>query len=111
MQAAADAKFRARRSRRPTRECYLPALAHAKALGLKSALAITAVYDTVWMHGDGDDPDGAPALIAKASAQVSAASDEAGWLKAFLAVRRADLLESGGLHDAGGVVDGGGACR
>ncbi|MGZ3406768.1 MAG: chitosanase [Polyangia bacterium] len=92
MQAAADQKFKDVQTAQTDVECYDPALAHAKALGLKTALAITEVYDTVWMHGDGDDPDGAPALIAKASAQVSAASDEAGWLKAFLAVRRADLL-------------------
>ncbi|HEX8950879.1 MAG TPA: chitosanase [Polyangia bacterium] len=91
-QAAADAKFQQVQVAQTDVECYQPALAHAKALGLKTALAIAEVYDTVWMHGDGSDPDGAPALIAKASAQVSAASDEAGWLKAFLAVRRADLL-------------------
>ncbi len=91
-QAAADAKFQQVQIAQTDAECYDPALVHAKALGLKTALAIAEVYDTVWMHGDGSDPDGAPALIAKASAQVSAASDEAGWLKAFLAVRRADLL-------------------
>ena len=81
-----------RRSRRPTPSATCPRSRTPRRWACKSALAITAVYDTVWMHGDGDDPDGAPALIAKASAQVSAASDEAGWLKAFLAVRRADLL-------------------
>jgi chitosanase len=91
-QAAADPKFQDVQTAQTDVECYQPALAHAKALGLKTALAIAEVYDTVWMNGDGDDPDGAPALIAKASAQVSAAADEAGWLKAFLAVRRADLL-------------------
>lgn len=91
-QAAADQKFQDVQTAQTDVECYQPALVHAKALGLKTALAITAVYDTVWMHGDGDDPDGAPALIAKASAQASAATDEAAWLKAFLAIRRADLL-------------------
>jgi chitosanase len=91
-QAAADPKFQDVQTAQTDVECYQPALVHAQALGLKTALAIAEVYDTVWMNGDGDDPDGAPALIAKASAQVSAATDEAGWLKAFLAVRRADLL-------------------
>ena len=91
-QAAADARFQQVQIAQTDTECYDPALVHAQALGLETALAIAEVYDTVWMHGDGDDPDGAPALIAKASAQVSAATDEAGWLKAFLAVRRADLL-------------------
>lgn len=89
---AADAKFQDVQTAQTDVECYDPALAHARTLGLTSALAIAALYDTVWMHGDGDDPDGAPALIKKASLQVSAASDEAGWLAAFLAVRRADLL-------------------
>jgi len=67
---------------------YDPALAHAQALGLQSNLGITILYDTVWMHGDGGDPDGAPALIKKAGPM----NDEGKWLASFLAVRRADLL-------------------
>jgi len=91
MQSAGDADFQKLQVQQTDVECYDPALAHAAALGLKTALAITILYDTVWMHGDGDDPDGAPALIAKASLQASP-SDETAWLTAFLAVRRADLL-------------------
>jgi chitosanase len=91
MQSAADTDFQKLQVHQTDVECYDPALAHATALGLKTALGLTILYDTVWMHGDGSDPDGAPALIAKASMQASP-SDETAWLTAFLAVRRADLL-------------------
>jgi chitosanase len=89
--AAADAKFRATQDERTDVDSYDPALAHAKALGLETALGITILYDTVWMHGDGDDGDGVPALITRANAKASP-TDEPAWLAAFLAVTREDLL-------------------
>jgi chitosanase len=86
--AAGDANFRKIQEKVQDANSYDPAIVHAQALGLKTNLGITILYDTVWMHGDGDDADGAPALIAKAGPM----NDEARWLAAFLAVRRADLL-------------------
>jgi chitosanase len=87
-QAAKDADFCRIQEQVQDQNSYDPALAHAQALGLQTNLGITVLYDTVWMHGDGDDPDGTPALIMKAGPM----NDEATWLESFLAARRADLL-------------------
>lgn len=73
-------------------DSYQPAIAHAQALALDSALGLMILYDAVWMHGDGDDEDGVPALIART--QETADPDrEASFLAQLLAVRRADMLE------------------
>jgi chitosanase len=87
-QSATDPIFRSVQEKVQDANSYDPAIVHAMALGLKTNLAITILYDTVWMHGDGDDGDGTPALITKAGPM----NDEAAWLASFLAVRRADLL-------------------
>jgi chitosanase len=88
MQSASDPIFRKVQEDVQDQNSYLPALAHAQAVGIKTALGITILYDTVWMHGDGSDPDGTQALIDK----TGKLTDEATWLANFLAVRRADLL-------------------
>src|SRR5258706_222518 len=48
--AAPDQPFRDAQNRETDRSSYEPALAHARTLGLKTALGITILYDTVWMH-------------------------------------------------------------
>ena len=94
--AAADARFRAAQDAVVDRLYYDPAMAHADALGVASALGRAVLYDTIIQHGDGDDLDGLPALIARTGTQVQGdpahGVAEKRWLKAFLAMRRADLL-------------------
>lgn len=68
---------------------YEPALAHWNALGHTSALALFAIFDAVWMHGDGFDLDGTPALIERTCVDPN---DEDQWLRTFLAVRANDML-------------------
>lgn len=77
---------------------YEPALAHAGDLSLCSALAVAALYDAIIQHGDGDDPDGLPALIERATDQAGGSpadgTNEEDWLSAFLDVRRGDLAHA-----------------
>ena len=59
------------------------------------ALGLAVLYDTVIQHGDGDNPDGLPAILTRTAAQVGGTPatgvDEHVWLDAFLHVRRATL--------------------
>jgi chitosanase len=76
---------------------YQPAmrLADAQLAPGVSALGRVILYDTVFMHGSGPDPDGAPSLVAltiAATARSGEGNDAAQWWTAFLNIRRADLL-------------------
>lgn len=75
---------------------YLPALKLARQLGVREPLTLLNLYDAIIQHGEGDDPDGLPALIKKASNQVGGTPregvNEHEWLGAFMAARRATLL-------------------
>jgi chitosanase len=77
---------------------YQPSALLANSLGLKTALARTLVYDTLLMHGEGADPDGLPALLARTRTEAGGTPatgvDESVWLSAFLRVRRADLAHA-----------------
>ena len=77
---------------------YWPAVAHAHELGLHTALGIAALYDAIIQHGDGDDPDGLPALLTRTANQVGGTPatgiDERAWLDKFLTMRRADLANA-----------------
>jgi chitosanase len=60
-----------------------------------SALGRVILYDTVFMQGDGPDPDSASALIAQTVTTIGkpgAGTDAKRWWTAFLNIRRADLL-------------------
>src|SRR5262249_17902578 len=74
---------------------YQPSAKHSDSLGLRTALARTAIYDALLMHGGGDDPDGLLALLERTRQEVGGSpatgGDEAAWLSAFLRVRRPDL--------------------
>ncbi|HEY3780584.1 MAG TPA: chitosanase [Fimbriimonadaceae bacterium] len=75
---------------------YQPSLKHWKAEGLQTPLGLLVIYDTVVEHGDGNDPDGTPAIIAKTD-QIEKGNPGSGvreteWLHTFLDVRRQDLL-------------------
>ena len=75
-------------------EYFDPAVALWHRVGLRTPLALAALYDAMIQHGDGGDPDGVPALVRRTAARVGSvsAAGERRWLLAFLAVRRADLL-------------------
>jgi chitosanase len=96
--SAADPAFRAVQDQVVFETYYVPALGHTTALGLQTPLAIAAVYDAIIQHGDGDDPDGLPALLTRTAARVGGTPftgvNEHVWLDAFLHVRREDLAHA-----------------
>ena len=77
---------------------YRPSVKYANEIGLKTALALAFVYDTIIQHGDGDDPDGLAALLNGARAKTGGTPadgyDEEMWLTAFIKVRRACLAHA-----------------
>lgn len=79
---------------------YRPAMQTADDVGLRTALGRFVLYDAIVQHGEGDDPDGLPALVAQTHAQRLFAAgrpfDEAAWIEAFLAVRLRTLRHA---HD------------
>ncbi len=103
-QAAADPLFRAAQDEIVNELYYIPAMKRSDALGLRTPLARTELFDAAIQHGNGNDDDGLPALIGRAqTASIAADSNsmsggrvrpgyEKVWLRAFLDVREADLL-------------------
>jgi chitosanase len=93
--AAHDPAFRAAQDQVNDQEYYQPSARHADEVGLKSALARAVLYDSIIQHGDGDDPDGLPALLKRtgqaAGGTPKSGIDEKKWLEAFLKIRRGDL--------------------
>jgi chitosanase len=77
---------------------FFPSQAVADELGLELPLSRAAIFGTAIQHGIGDDPDGLPALAFEASTEVggspSSGVDELVWLRAFLATRKAHLLNA-----------------
>lgn len=96
-QSAQDPEFRKIQDQVVDQEYYLPALAHAQAQGLSWPLSLLCLYDAEIQHGDGEDPDGVPALLARTQSQVGGTPlsgiEEDVWLAAFLQIRKADLLQ------------------
>ena len=96
--AARDPIFRKVQDNVMNQLYYAPSVAYSDELGLKTPLARAVLYDTVVMHGDGDDPDGTAALLARTQEAVggtpASGVDEASWLSAFLQTRKADLLNA-----------------
>jgi chitosanase len=97
-QEAADPHFRAAQDALQDELYYQKSAKSSDRLGLRTALARTAIYDTLLMHGVGDDPDGLPALLERTRKDVGGTPatgvDEATWLSAFLRVRRDDLAHA-----------------
>lgn len=96
--AADDPVFRGVQDAVVDEEYFTPALQHAEHLGLTLPLSLLNLYDTAIQHGDGEDPDGLPAIIATATSQAGGTPaggvDEQTWLRAFIAARRAVLLHA-----------------
>ncbi|GAC1351033.1 MAG: hypothetical protein NVS3B20_01590 [Polyangiales bacterium] len=92
--ASMDAVFRKAQDDVVDRDVYFVAMKHCDEVGLKTALGRFVIYDTLFMHGDGADLDGTPALLKATNAAVGlpkTGTDEKVWLRQFLKVRRADL--------------------
>ena len=77
---------------------YRPSVKYSTELSLKTALAQGFLYDTIIQHGDGDDPDGLPALLKRTNAKAGGTPgdgiSEEKWLTAFIKVRRACLADA-----------------
>jgi chitosanase len=78
-----------------------PALDHAKTLGIKSAIGIGFLYDTIIQHGDGTAPDGLNAILDRTTQILhgtpATGIPELDWIKAFMQMRRQDLEHSYGI--------------
>jgi chitosanase len=96
--AARDPKFRTAQDDIEDRLYFIPAMNRSDALHLATPLARAEVYDAIIQHGEGDDADGLPALLARTAKSVNGTPatgvDEKKWLAAFLTVRRADLAHA-----------------
>ncbi|MFH7027560.1 MAG: chitosanase [Heteroscytonema crispum UTEX LB 1556] len=96
--AAKDSAFRAAQDEVVDKLYYQPSAKRANDAGLKLALSRAALYDTIIQHGEGDDPDGLPALLKRTQKEAGGTPktgvDEKQWLQAFLKVRRADLAHA-----------------
>lgn len=94
-QAASDARFHAAQDHVSDQLYYQPAVTNWRREGLVSALSLAAIYDAIIQHGEGDDPDGLPAMIQRAGRRAggnpASGVGEAAWLQAFLEVRLATL--------------------
>jgi chitosanase len=77
---------------------YQPSVKYSNQLGLRTALARAAIYDTIIQHGDGKDLDGLPAILErtrKASGGTPATGvSEKAWLDSFLSQRRETLANA-----------------
>ncbi|WP_433205541.1 chitosanase [Dactylosporangium sp. CS-047395] len=95
--AAGDPAFRAEQDRLTDQLAYGPALQDAHRLGLRTPLGVAVLFDSAVQHGTGDDPDGLPALIDRATQRAGGTPAggvaEPAWLVAFLDVR-ADTLRN-----------------
>lgn len=84
---------------------YSAAVRHADNLGVTLPLTLLNLYDAAIQHGDGEDPDGLPAMIQATVDKVGGAPkdgiDEKLWLRAFMDTRRSILLapSNGGTRD------------
>jgi chitosanase len=77
---------------------YQPSVNYSNQLGLRTALARAAVYDTIIQHGAGEDLDGLPAILERTEQTVggtpSTGIDEKVWLDTFLSQRRETLANA-----------------
>ena len=94
-EAAGDERFRAAQDEVVDELYFEPALARSCALGLHTPLGVTVLYDTIIQHGEGDDPDGLPALadraVDRAGGSPATGVGERAWLGTFLDLRRQTL--------------------
>jgi chitosanase len=96
--AARDAVFRKVQDDITDRVYYQPAMRYVHTLGLQTALAQAAIYDTIIQHGGGEDPDSLSAIVERTNQAVKGTPaegvDEQIWLANFLKLRREDLAHA-----------------
>lgn len=97
-EAAGDADFLAVQDEVVDELYFFPSAEYADEAGLTTALARAELYDAIIQHGEGDDPDGFPALmertVEKADGTPVDGVDEKEWLRVFLSVRKNDLTHT-----------------
>ncbi len=96
-QSAKDPEMRCAQDRITEKLYSLPAMKRAEDLGVKLPFGKAMIYDTIVMHGEGDDPDGLPALLSHTTKELKGqtpktGADERAWLAKFADVRKQDLL-------------------
>lgn len=88
--ATFDPKFRQAQDDILTSRDYQPAYDLADTLGIRTALGLAVIYDSLLQHGTGNDPDGLPALIDRTDQQAGGRPGtvpERQWLQTFLHIR------------------------
>lgn len=106
-EAAADPAFQAAQDRERDEIYFDPAVAQAKADGLR-ALGQFAYYDAMVMHGPGDDPESFGGIRAAALSQAvppSQGGDEVTYLNAFLDARTAAMRAEEAHEDTSRIDD------
>lgn len=90
--AATDQTFRDVQDQQVNERYYNPAMTDAAQEGLTTPLALTELYDASVQHGNGNEADALPALIARTDAKGFVKDiGEQKWLNNFFDVRVADL--------------------
>jgi chitosanase len=94
-EAADDPRFRAAQDEVVDELYFQPAMQQGTYLGVRSPLGLLFLYDAIIQHGEGDDPDGLPALIQRTTERAGGTPKsgvkEADWLALFLEERRKTL--------------------
>lgn len=92
--ASHDEKFREAQDA-VVNQLYLnPAIKRAKELGINSAVGQLIVFDTNIQHGEGNDPDGLPAILTEAKEKFSEDTTEEQKLQIILDIRKEHLLHA-----------------
>lgn len=96
--AATDPSFRTSQDEEVEQSYFLPALEVAKSVGAETALSKGFLYDTLVQHGNGDDPDGLPALLLRAE-HAAGGTPKSGvteqiWLSTLMDQRLSTLLNA-----------------
>jgi Glycosyl hydrolase family 46 len=97
-QASADPAFQRVQDAVMESRYFLPTIAKAAALGVRTPLGIAILYDTILQHGDGTGPDSFGKVLARTEAAAGTPKsglDERTWLEAFLDARVAMLVAPG----------------
>jgi chitosanase len=96
--AAGDPAMQAAQDAEVDQTYFQPARAVADELDLEQPMSLAVLYDTIVQHGEGDDPDGLPAIVAETLAVAGGSPgtgvDEEEWTTQLLAIRRAHLARA-----------------
>lgn len=94
--SAQDPAFRQAQDEIVDEYYFIPAMKHAESLGISQPLTLLNLYDAVIQHGNGNSPDGLPAMITRTTNDVGgtpkSGTSESIWLQSFMRIRRAVLL-------------------